>query len=561
METEVNIVISETPTIFLFQQQSSIESFATDRAQEIQEKNKRYTQYCEAMATSENFVSRESLTFHLFIKDKETQTNRITKVDESTDVYLHDFYDVNENKNQEEQVSPITVLHESLHPLSSYLWTETSEETLKDPNAKVDFGPNTEESNATLHNMKDINLSLFAIERMVQQNIYLDKFISYKSLTQKVDKPGIEPLIQFQCPLTYLRKVTSISFNSQATNFFAASYGLPQQGHSPNSGLICVWNVMNPGYPERVIETEEVPTSIKFSEGVPYLLASGFSNGSIGIYDIRPKKCECIAKSSVDKGSHEGSVGEVTFQQRTDTRVRSEAVVSVAYGGRVTQWTVANGLEHKDLVVLKKLKVLSKEGKAQMLRYEDLHCVSFSKSQPNTYVVGSEDGAIFVCDAQYNEDFIQKLLFHFRAVLSVRFSPIVPNWFISGSCDGSAAIWNTSRQTPVTAFYLGKSTFNVIEWSPISGTVFAAACSDGECRIWDISLDSVDPVAKFIPFDKKELTALDWSPKLPVFICGNTNGVIHLAKVVGVQSLVSGNDIEMEKKRFESVIQLISNQE
>jgi hypothetical protein len=114
--------------------------------------------------------------------------------------------------------------------------------------------------------------------------------------------------------------------------------------------------------------------------------------------------------STVETGSHEGAVGEVVFQQRTDkftctcTRARSEAVVSVATAGRVTQWTVVKGLEPKDLVILKQLRLLGSDGETRTLRYEDLHCISFSFVQPNVSVPGREDGALFVCDTHYMRD-------------------------------------------------------------------------------------------------------------------------------------------------------------
>ncbi|OHT12276.1 Dynein intermediate chain 2, ciliary-related protein [Tritrichomonas foetus] len=565
-DEDVNIFLNETPTIFLWQQQTSAANSAGPEAEEVQAINQRYSEFCQAIATSENFTERGNLTFHLFTKEKESQTDEVKKIEQNIQLDLHNLVEVPKTKKNEVSITPYSLLHDSCHPLASHEWSKTREDELKATDIKVDFGPNSPESNAIMHQMKTIGNSLFVLERMVQQNIHLDKILAYTSPAADVDTPNVEPLLKFQNNLTFMRPVTGLSFNPQSANFFAASYGpvadiAVQQGQKPPVGIICVWNILNPGQPERVIETESAPTSIKFSEGVPYLIAAGFADGAVGLFDIRQKKCECIAMSTVENGSHEGTVGEVVFQQRTDTRVRSEAVVSVAAGGRVTQWTVANGLEHKDLVTLKKLKVVGKEGETQTLRYEDLHCISFSQSQPNIYVVGSEDGALFVCDTQYNEDFTQKLLFHFRSVLSVKFSPIAPNWFISGSCDGSAAVWNTHRQTPVAAFYLGKATFNDIEWSPISGTVFAAACSDGECRIWDISLDSVDPVAKLTPYDKKEFTSLDWSPHLPVFISGNVVGVVYLTKVVGLASLNAGRSREEEIKRFTSVIQMMSNQE
>lgn len=565
-DENVNIYLNETPTIFLWQQQTSCANSAGPEAEAVNASNKRYVDFCEQIATSENYTARKTLTFHLFTKDKETETKEVKKTEEAIQLDLHNLVEDTKNKKGDNEISPFALLHESCHPLASHEWSKTKEDDLKKNDLKVDFGPNSQESTAIMHEMKNIGNSLFVLERMVQQNIHLDKILTYTSPAADVETPNVEQLLKFQNPITNYRPVTGLSFNPQSANFFAASYGtvidsqkLPDK--TQPAGLICVWNIMNPSQPERIIETESPPTSIKFSEGVPYLIAAGFADGAVGLFDIRQKKCECIAMSTVENGSHEGTVGEVVFQQRTDTRVRSEAVVSVAAGGRVTQWTVANGLEHKDLVTLKKLKVVGKEGETQTLRYEDLHCISFSQSQPNIYVVGSEDGALFVCDTQYNEDFTQKLLFHFRSVLSVKFSPIAPNWFISGSCDGSAAVWNTHRQTPVAAFYLGKGTFNDIEWSPISGTVFAAACSDGECKIWDISLDSVDPVAKLSPYDKKEFTSLDWSPHLPVFISGTVSGIVYLTKVVGLASLTAGRSKEEEVKRFTSVIQMMSNQE
>lgn len=561
-DVEVKIFFNETPTYFLFQQQSSIADLTSPEAEEIKKANQRYEEY-----TPISVSDRSSYTFHNFTKDKISQTVKVNKANKEIQLDLHRLVSNEEEKKKKDTLEPIDILRESCHPLASNNWESTTEEALRDDSVKIDFGPNSKESVETINGFKNFAHTLFVIERMVQQNIHLEKILNYSSPQSTSEQPGIESLLKFSCSATYSRKVTGLSFNPQSISFFAASYGkVPDSASSqskktPSPGLICIWNILNPGQPERIFETPSVPTSIVFSEGVPYLLAAGFSDGSVGLYDIRSKPCECIAMSTVETGSHEGEVGEVVFHLRTDTRVRSEAVVSVAAGGRVTQWAVANGLEHKDLVILKKLKAATKEGEPQTLRYEDLHCVSFSSSQPNLYVVGSEDGALFVCDTQYNEDFVQKLLFHFRSVLTVKFSPITPNWFISGSCDGSAAIWNTQKTTPFAVFYLTKANFNSVSWSPISSTVFAAACSDGECRIWDISVDSVDPVAILSTYEKKEFTAIDWSPKLPVFISGNTAGSVYLSKVVGVQSLLSGNSTEEERTRFETVIQTLSNQE
>jgi hypothetical protein len=76
-----------------------------------------------------------------------------------------------------------------------------------------------------------------------------------------------------------------------------------------------------------------------------------------------------------------------------------------------------------------------------------------------------------------------------------------------------------------------------------------------------VSVDSVDPVAKLTPYDRKEFTTIDWSPQLQVFVAGNTVGVIDLTKVIGLASLTEGRTREEEIRRFESVIHMMSNQE
>lgn len=566
-QEEVNLYFNETPTIFIFQQKSSISSFTDSEAEGIQKENDTYRDYLLSVPTSENFSERGNFTFHNFSKQKETQTTQVLQTDQATQLFLYnlapDLPVEKKSSKVQNDSSAFVLLHESAHPLSSFKWPSTVESILLLQKEVIDFGPGSEESNSLLYQMKNVDSSLFIIERMVQQNSHLGKILSYSSSKSNVEQPSVEILLKFVCPLTQNRPVTDVCFNFGATNFFAVSYSqnLDSPKGEPKNGLIVIWNILNPGYPERILETDSIPTTIMFSEGVPYLLAVGFSDGSVGLFDIRTRKCTCIALSTVETGSHEGPVGEIVFQQRTDTRIKSEAIVSVASGGRVTQWTVANGLEHKDLVTLKKLKTAGKTGETQTLRYEDLHCVSFNTAQPNIYVVGSEDGALFVCDSQYNEDFITKLLYHFRSVFAIKFSPIVPGYFLSASCDGSIAMWHVKRATPLSVFHSTKASFNDVDWSPMSSTVFAAASSDGECRIWDVSLDSVDPIATLKTSDKKEFTCLDFAPDLPVFIAGNSVGVVQLAKVTGVPSLNSGNDHSEEKNRFDKVVQTLSNQE
>ena len=51
--------------------------------------------------------------------------------------------------------------------------------------------------------------------------------------------------------------------------------------------MIAIWTLKNPNYPEQFIKTEKPALSVKFSKLNPHLLACGFMDGNLSIYDTR----------------------------------------------------------------------------------------------------------------------------------------------------------------------------------------------------------------------------------------------------------------------------------
>ena len=116
-EADVNIYLNETPTIFLWQQPTTAANFTGPEAEAVQAENKKYQEYCAAVATSENFTQRACLTFHLFTKNKEAQTDPMPRVDEQLQLNLHDLVSAPE-QHVEQEVTPYRLLHDSCHPLA-----------------------------------------------------------------------------------------------------------------------------------------------------------------------------------------------------------------------------------------------------------------------------------------------------------------------------------------------------------------------------------------------------------------------------------------------------------
>lgn len=81
----------------------------------------------------------------------------------------------------------------------------------------------------------------------------------------------------------------------------------------------------------------------------PGLLAAGFSDGRVVIYDIKKKDQEVILDDSENNGKHHDPIWEIKWVEREgivgDDSSRGEALVSVSTDGRVTQWMIRKGLE------------------------------------------------------------------------------------------------------------------------------------------------------------------------------------------------------------------------
>lgn len=97
----------------------------------------------------------------------------------------------------------------------------------------------------------------------------------------------LQPLWAYRCELTRGRLVSFVAWNELNEDIIAIGYGPSKFGNS--QGLILVWSIKNPDWPERVIRCEMGVTAISFSKVNPSLLAAGFQTGHIIIYDIRSK--------------------------------------------------------------------------------------------------------------------------------------------------------------------------------------------------------------------------------------------------------------------------------
>ncbi|XP_046647092.1 dynein axonemal intermediate chain 1-like [Daphnia pulicaria] len=189
-------------------------------------------------------------------------------------------------------------------------------------------------------------------------------------------------------------KVNCVACNPQDRMLFAVAY----QNLNTHKGFITCWNVQNVTYPELVISTSTNPTTVKFSIDNPRLIAVGDESGMVRFISISASSGH-IAENRVQNSGHKGSVLDLCWV--------GCKVLSSGSDGRVLMWTTVTAelalesqviaeLEpsyyHLELPRLIELTLLSQPDCLPTPAARC--CVAPLKSDPDRFIIGSEDGSL-----------------------------------------------------------------------------------------------------------------------------------------------------------------------
>ena len=155
------------------------------------------------------------------------------------------------------------------------------------------------------------------VERMVNQNTHDEiaqdfKYWEDASDEFKGNEGTLLPLWPFKSDKAKKLSVTAVVFNPEYDDMFAVghgSYDFLKQG----SGLICVYSLKNPSFPEFTYTTESGVMTLDFHPEHPWLMAVGFYDGGVAVYNLRDKMNEPNYSSSAKNGKHTDTVWQVMF--------------------------------------------------------------------------------------------------------------------------------------------------------------------------------------------------------------------------------------------------------
>eukprot|EP01017_Pseudomicrothorax_dubius_P047722 TRINITY_DN8604_c0_g1_i1.p1 TRINITY_DN8604_c0_g1~~TRINITY_DN8604_c0_g1_i1.p1 ORF type:complete len:708 (-),score=198.52 TRINITY_DN8604_c0_g1_i1:143-2266(-) len=372
------------------------------------------------------------------------------------------------------------------------------------------------------------------MERMVVQNEQQEQYWDYKYYFTEKDMPDISnsegsllPIWRITSEKQRKKHVTSICWNPRYSDFFAVGLGSYHFNRQAGQGYICCYSLKNTTYPEYFFTTPKGVMALDFHPKSPALLAVGLYDGTVMVFDIRSKHKKPIYQSTVRTMKHTEPVWQIFWNPDNS---KNYSFYSISSDGRVTNWVLMkNKLEPEDIMKLKLVADTHGEDGGNLIGLACGLCFDFNKFEPNTFLVGTEEGKIHKCNLSYSGQYQYTFEGHIQAVYKVRWNYFHPRTFISASADWTVKIWDTKSPGPVMSFDLGTQVVDV-SWAPYSSVVFAA-CTLEKVLVYDLEYDKVGKRGETKQPKQSKLTNIAFSPKDPVILVGDDHGGVTLFKL------------------------------
>jgi dynein intermediate chain 1 len=185
-------------------------------------------------------------------------------------------------------------------------------------------------------------------------------------------------------------------------------------------------------------------------------------------------------------------------------------------------------------------------------------CFDFNKHKnfEHYFVVGTEEGKIFLCSTKHREHPILKYEGHTMGVYCVAWNPFHPKVFASCSADWNIKIWHYKSFAPLMTYDM-QSAIGDLAWSPWCSTIFATVNVSGDIKFFDINRARRTPLEpkryKDIPINHIAFNKSEF-----VFITGNDKGKVNLWKMAEPLR-VTIDKKELEEKEKEEKAKAANN--
>ncbi|KAL2890064.1 Cytoplasmic dynein 1 intermediate chain 2 [Ceratocystis lukuohia] len=312
------------------------------------------------------------------------------------------------------------------------------------------------------------------------------------------------------------RMVSGIDWSPKFPELFLASYTKNPTAPNDPDGLVQVWNMHLHDRPEFVFHAQSDVLTAKFSPFHPNLIVGGSYSGQVLLWDTRAKSAP-VQKTPLTGHGHTHPVYSVDIVGTQN----ANNIISCSTDGVVCAWSMDVFAQPQELLELK----LPSPAKLDEVAPA---CLAFPQADPTFFLVGTEESAIYPCHrydragAKAGIEAGVSYRGHHAPVMSVDFHPArgpvdLGDLVLSSSLDWSVKLWRVrapaatstsaaatdGHMTPLVDFVREDVVYDA-RWSPLKPGVFGLVDGAGWLELWDITVETEEPVARISPSSRKD---------------------------------------------------------
>ncbi|XP_064097257.1 dynein axonemal intermediate chain 1-like isoform X2 [Macrobrachium nipponense] len=485
-----------------------------------------------------NFSERVSQTPHGNLREKSIQTDQAPGTTFSQNIGVRDIYDAYQwdehlamLREKEKQRDKDKQNNELVPQLPLGTPGDAPPPALDSPRlGAVKQNP--------FENLPGLLEAAIVVERMLNQNLYDEVTQDFKYWDDGSDefKPlegSLLPLWRFTMENFRSFTVTEVCWSPTYPDLFAASYvagGV--NGQDEGNGLVCIFSLKSPNNPERVFPAPCGVTCVHFHPQHCNLVAAGWSDGSVVVYDAKSPYPRALQSNAVS-GKHILPVTQVRWvvtEPSEDLRL-----FSVSLDGRVTKWQVSMGLVAADILVFDTLEEKSYSDRFTLTEDIPLEghgtCLAFCPKDSNIMLVGVDTGAILQCHTSSPTHSLTRYPAHQAPVRDLAWNSYQNDVFLSCSSDWTIKIWLQLNMTPIIVLDVGGAIAGV-SWATFSSTVVIAATEEGRVHVYDLYLCKAPLCTQNITKKRKiRMSCIGFNSFFPIVLVGGERGHLVTLKL------------------------------
>jgi dynein intermediate chain len=319
------------------------------------------------------------------------------------------------------------------------------------------------------------------------------------------------------------RGVMRLDWSTQYPELLLAAYNTNEEAHHDPDGVALVWNTKwNTQTPEYIFHCQSAVTSATFTNFHPNLIIGGTYSGQIVLWDNRSSKRTPVQRSPLSSNAHTHPVYCVTVVGTQN----AHNLISTSTDGKLCSWS---------------LDMLSQPQDKLELQYQTksiaVMCMDFPPGEINNFVVGSEEGSVFMGSRLGSKAGISNHFEgHFGPITGIDFnSPAgrhdFSHLFLTSSFDWTVKLWSERHSSCLHSFEdSGDYVFDV-QWSPINPALFATVDGTKRLDLWQINRDIEVPYCSETLDCVAAPNCVRWSKGGTILAIGDADGKLHIYSV------------------------------